>query len=101
MTNNSSINKELFDLALKFANDCGEEALGDRDLDKLEQLYKDFAIKVEQLITTHTAQILDKILDELAYGTPDYSSIGTTPYDGYVQAYKEVQQTIKLYRGKV
>ena len=52
----STFNSELFDLALKFANDCGTEALEGRDFDKMEQFYKDFATKAEQLYQSKVQQ---------------------------------------------
>lgn len=43
---------ELHEIAMKFANDCGSEALGSRDFEKIKKLYIDFVLSVNAYVDT-------------------------------------------------
>lgn len=47
------LDDELFDIAMWFARDCGTEALGKRDFDKIQKMYVKFAKDVTNHIATH------------------------------------------------
>lgn len=46
---NNELDDEVFERALKFANDVGSVALGSRDYDELVKLYKEFAKDIQKL----------------------------------------------------
>lgn len=62
---NPNSQEEIYDRAIKFANDCGEQALGERDFDKIKKLYIGFANDIQSLIQTREKKLVKQMDAEI------------------------------------
>lgn len=79
--------QEVFDIAMKFANDCGTVALGSRDFNELKRLYKDFAIKIAHHVEAEKRAAKLQLMEDIEAGKIPY-------FEGVVKS--KIEKTAKL-----
>lgn len=88
---------KLFKLAMAFAEDCGSQALGERNFKKIAQLYKDFAV---ESVAIMDAAIVEASLNgqyrEMVSFLQTMEMFTTTRTEDIEHAVKRIQELKKL-----
>lgn len=64
-SNSTNLRNNIFYRAIKFANDCGTQALGDKDFDKIREIYMKFSVDTELLFNKELDSKLSNLKEEV------------------------------------
>lgn len=89
---------QVFERAMKFAEEAGTIALADRDMDKLKELYIEFATDIQALLHQERTNLISQIKGELPEERTELIGVDSKASyhnDGFNQCKQEVLEILE------